>query len=534
MSPNFRYHAKDDNGIDIEGTIEALNEVDAAKKLKERSLYIISLEAIAEKRPVSELKLNLLLVKGLLFLVNCFKCKKQLGRFSIKKIMNNKFICNSCFEATKIENKKIIDELIYKYLSKKEDIFCYNLRYLYEMIWDIGLEPYSLENAKEIIRNRLSNLKIKKTTGDIDTIISLKNTFESWLIFLEDLDKMQKLLKNKGIDVDYLTILAMFIEFMDVENDKMIENAVTAMHKIIIESFGQNVSKEAVIALLMEGGWRFDSDFRLEALYKLLDKLNLSFRKEEIENLIKEAKERIELKEFEQSLGSQRKAGIGDFENLNGHGFEGYAHKLFELLGYTVVRTSLTGDQGADLIISKDGTKTVVQAKKYEGNVSNKAIQEVVAAKNYYKAEKAMVVTNSSFTKGAMDLALANNVDLWDGEKLENIVKNLGVKKEQVHEQTIECSSKEDKKTIVVACPSCKKEFDYEMNTKELKNSEINEITNFELLCPHCGATIVAKTQKTKILTWSCQYCSQVFDNQEDCEKHEKECGLKKNDSSNN
>jgi restriction system protein len=129
--------------------------------------------------------------------------------------------------------------------------------------------------------------------------------------------------------------------------------------------------------------------------------------------------------EFEKNLGTSPKIYLGDFSNLSGHEFEEYAQKLFGLLGYTVVRTQLTGDQGADLIISKDNIKTVVQLKKYSGSISNKAIQEVVAAKNYYKADKAMVITNSSFTTGAIALALANDVELWDGEKLIKTISDV-------------------------------------------------------------------------------------------------------------
>ena len=36
-----------------------------------------------------------------------------------------------------------------------------------------------------------------------------------------------------------------------------------------------------------------------------------------------------------------------------------------------------------------------------------------------------MVVTNSSFTAGAIDLALANNVELWDGEKIKEVISSL-------------------------------------------------------------------------------------------------------------
>jgi len=85
----------------------------------------------------------------------------------------------------------------------------------------------------------------------------------------------------------------------------------------------------------------------------------------------------------------------------------------------------VTGDQGADLILSKDGEKIVVQAKKYAGKVSNKAVQEIAAAKKYYNADRAMVVTNSAFTKSAIELAFSNDVELWDGRKLKTIIEDL-------------------------------------------------------------------------------------------------------------
>ena len=50
---------------------------------------------------------------------------------------------------------------------------------------------------------------------------------------------------------------------------------------------------------------------------------------------------------------------------------------------------------------------------------------EAVAGAKYYNADKIMVVTNSTFTRSARELAESNNVILWDRsilkEKLEEI-----------------------------------------------------------------------------------------------------------------
>ena len=58
-------------------------------------------------------------------------------------------------------------------------------------------------------------------------------------------------------------------------------------------------------------------------------------------------------------------------------------------------------------------------------------MQEIVAAKNYYDADKAMLVTNSSFTKSAVELAFSNDVELWDGRKLKRVIKDLESKKKK-------------------------------------------------------------------------------------------------------
>ena len=103
---------------------------------------------------------------------------------------------------------------------------------------------------------------------------------------------------------------------------------------------------------------------------------------------------------------------------MSGKTFEYYICDLLIKMGFGAEVTKLSGDQGADIIAEKDGFKYVIQVKCYKNMVSNKAIQEVVASKKIYNAQKALVVTNSHFTKSAKELAEANNVLLWDREIL--------------------------------------------------------------------------------------------------------------------
>ena len=115
--------------------------------------------------------------------------------------------------------------------------------------------------------------------------------------------------------------------------------------------------------------------------------------------------------------------GYQDVEN--GYEFEEYVAKLYEKLGYKTEVTRKSGDQGADIIANKDNKKYVIQAKFYSSPVSNKAVQEVVASMGMYNADCGIVVTNNTYTSSAVELAKANNIELVDGNKIEEFKKEL-------------------------------------------------------------------------------------------------------------
>jgi restriction system protein len=103
---------------------------------------------------------------------------------------------------------------------------------------------------------------------------------------------------------------------------------------------------------------------------------------------------------------------------MSGLQFEVWVRRLYEKRGYEVRGTPATGDQGADLIAKKDGVTTIVQAKRYNNAVGNGAVQEVIAAVAYYRADTGCVVTNATFTPSAKALAQRSNVELIDGIEL--------------------------------------------------------------------------------------------------------------------
>jgi restriction system protein len=104
---------------------------------------------------------------------------------------------------------------------------------------------------------------------------------------------------------------------------------------------------------------------------------------------------------------------------MSGYDFEKFLAEVFQTAGYDVEGTKLSGDQGADLFVSRFGKKTVIQAKNYSGSVGNAAVQEAISAKSFYACDEAMVVTNSYFTRSAMELANAASVRLIGRRELQ-------------------------------------------------------------------------------------------------------------------
>lgn len=111
-----------------------------------------------------------------------------------------------------------------------------------------------------------------------------------------------------------------------------------------------------------------------------------------------------------------------EFSKLSGSDFERLIYRLYEAMGYSVQLIAKPGDQGGDLIATKDQERILIQAKCYSNSVGNSAVQEAVAAKNHYDCNKAAVVTTNNFTREATELAKTNGVELIPKDVLQKLL----------------------------------------------------------------------------------------------------------------
>jgi HJR/Mrr/RecB family endonuclease len=105
-------------------------------------------------------------------------------------------------------------------------------------------------------------------------------------------------------------------------------------------------------------------------------------------------------------------------DSMSGIEFERYVADLLRHQGYSQVQLTERYDLGIDIIAKKEGLVWGIQVKRYNTPVKLAAVRQAVAALQYYSCDRAMVITNSSFSAAAKDLAASNSCVLVDGQRL--------------------------------------------------------------------------------------------------------------------
>lgn len=120
-----------------------------------------------------------------------------------------------------------------------------------------------------------------------------------------------------------------------------------------------------------------------------------------------------------------------NIDSMDGHEFEHFCGHLLMQIGYRNVEvTKGSGDQGADVIAYKDGYKFAFQCKRFSSNVGNKAVQEVIAGKQFYDCDYGAVITNRYFTNSAIQLASKTGIILLDRDDVFKIIKEISLREE--------------------------------------------------------------------------------------------------------
>jgi hypothetical protein len=113
---------------------------------------------------------------------------------------------------------------------------------------------------------------------------------------------------------------------------------------------------------------------------------------------------------------------LRDWRHLRGIAFEQFLVEVFEALGFVVETTKASGDQGVDLIAMRDELRIAIQAKGYGGSVGNDSVQQAYTGMAFYRCNRCVVVTNSEFTRAAVEVADRVSCILIDRDRLPQLI----------------------------------------------------------------------------------------------------------------
>lgn len=305
-----------------------------------------------------------------------------------------------------------------------------SLGYIYALYISILYELIIFDQNIEILKNDIELNTIYYNL--IKTNTNQKYIYDKMYEIISNLYK-QKLINIQNQE-DYEIIVSILLEQNNLHTKKSINNLyeITEENEIKIK-YGQlsdKIDEEIFKTIEIDFLKSISQNIKFEDFIRRLIVLD-EMSKKDYDLAIQDRKQKNAQKEIERLLKGDMSKEIEvqkqvvEYSNVqNGYEFEEYVANLYKELGYKIEEvTKKSGDQGADVIAYKNNIKYVIQVKFYNNPVGNKAVQEVVGAKGMYKADKGIVITNSTFTQSAIELAKANNIELVNGEKIEEYKK---------------------------------------------------------------------------------------------------------------
>ncbi len=111
---------------------------------------------------------------------------------------------------------------------------------------------------------------------------------------------------------------------------------------------------------------------------------------------------------------------------MEGVEYERHCAYILKNSGWKTSLTKGSGDQGVDIHAIKNNIIVAIQCKRLSKPVGNKAVQEALAGMQFVKANFSVVVTNSTYTPKAREIARETGTFLLtdnDLPHLESLIK---------------------------------------------------------------------------------------------------------------
>ena len=332
-------------------------------------------------------------------------------KFSCNFIKEKTYTIQKLLDENILKNKEYINNFLTVYENIEKTFKNINSSKIFNFIqWKIyNLDPTVNSRGDQIESDSLFVL-IEKIQDLLEDLLE-----EKFLILKNQDEKSIKLQSLCGL-LNYLWLEQCKenkIKILNKYNLKKIDDNKETIHKLLNQRLEKNQIEEILEIINTDYNNPLDNKvFNNKSYIKIInEEIKIYNRKQRLNNLMTNDENKV--------------IDINDIDIMSGYEFEKFISKLFIKMGYKSYTTKSSGDQGVDVIAENNDVKIAIQTKCYSGNVGNNAIQEIVAGKKFYDADKAIVITNSYFTSSAISLAKKNNIELWDRTVLKEKIDEI-------------------------------------------------------------------------------------------------------------
>ena len=309
--------------------------------------------------------------------MRCSECGKKLWFFKTYKTEDGSILCESCFTKRK---KEFIERYVREYIQNREDELCAlpmkEIRLCFQ-------SHDSLDVAIEKFKHRIDNIetKLKRfvrsgSITEIDSLAEKKEKYRFALSFLCDLDKFHRFFNHRGFKVSHQEIIEIFYYLIEEIKEKRwkedIDGLANTFYKRLSNKLknrnidARSIAWEYIATIDTFLGWEILQNNYINIFYvylRLLNKFGVECEENEAIQIFAKTIEEYDIKKFENTIKLRKKSievlpDINNLQILDGKKFEEYLRKLFDIMGYISIITPHTRDQGADLILYKNGKKS--------------------------------------------------------------------------------------------------------------------------------------------------------------------------------
>ncbi len=141
--------------------------------------------------------------------------------------------------------------------------------------------------------------------------------------------------------------------------------------------------------------------------------------------------------------------GVESLGAMSWRQFEGLVGEAFRRQGYAVEQTGLGGaDGGVDLILQKNGRRELVQCKQWrKAQVNVAVVREMWGLATHHQVDAVKIVCAGNFTTDAEAFARGKPIELINGSRLANLIREVQVTRPSKQSTTAIASAPN--------CPAC-------------------------------------------------------------------------------